>query len=47
MTITIKETTDIKQEDIVQIYHANHWSSAQKPDKLFKALLNSHSLVTA
>ncbi|SDZ81738.1 GNAT family N-acetyltransferase [Pedobacter hartonius] len=47
MTITIKETRDIQQEDIIKIYHANGWSSAQKPNELINALLNSHSLVTA
>jgi hypothetical protein len=43
MTITIKETKDVKQDDIIEIYKANKWSSAEKPDQLFKALLNSHT----
>lgn len=47
MSIEIKETGDVKQEDIIAIYKANHWSSAEKPDLLYKALLNSHSFVTA
>jgi len=47
MTIEIKETKDVKQEDIIEIYKANHWSSAEKPHQLFKALTNSHSLITA
>jgi GNAT superfamily N-acetyltransferase len=47
MTITIKETKDVKQYDIIEIYKANKWSSAEKPDQLFKALLNSHSFITA
>lgn len=47
MSITIKETNEVKPEDVVAIYHANNWSSAQKPEKLFNALLNSHSFVTA
>lgn len=47
MNITIKDTRDIRQDDVIEIYKANHWSSAQKPEKLFNALLNSHSLVTA
>jgi ribosomal protein S18 acetylase RimI-like enzyme len=29
------------------LYRANHWSSAQKPDLLMKALRASHSLITA
>lgn len=47
MTIVIRETKDVKQGDIIEIYEANKWSSAEKPDKLFKALLNSHSFITA
>ena len=45
--IEIKETKDVKQEDIIAIYKANHWSSAEKPDQMFKALINSHSFITA
>lgn len=47
MTITIKETKEVELEDVIQIYHANHWSSAQKPEQLYNALLNSHSFLTA
>ncbi|MBC7913300.1 MAG: GNAT family N-acetyltransferase [Pyrinomonadaceae bacterium] len=47
MTIEIKETTDIKQNDIIELYKANQWSSAEKPDQLFRALINSHSFITA
>ena len=47
MNIQIRETKDINQNDVVEIYKANKWSSAQKPDELFSALLNSHALLTA
>jgi len=47
MIIEIKETKDVKQDDIIAIYKANHWSSAEKPDQLFQALINSHSFITA
>ncbi len=47
MSIEIKETKDIKQSDVIEIYKANKWSSAQKPNELFNALLNSHTLLTA
>jgi GNAT superfamily N-acetyltransferase len=47
MTIEIKETKHVKQDDIIEIYQANHWSSAKKPEQLLNALLNSHSLITA
>ena len=47
MSIEIKETKNLPQSDVIEIYKANKWSSAQKPDELFSALLNSHSLLTA
>ena len=47
MNIQIKETTEVKQADIITLYKANGWSSAEKPDLLYKALLNSHSFITA
>ena len=47
MNIQIKETKDINQSEVLNIYKANKWSSAQKPYELYNALLNSHSLLTA
>ena len=47
MNIQIKETRDISQSKVIEIYKANKWSSAEKPDELFNALLNSHTLITA
>jgi len=47
MHITIKETFELIESDVLEIYQANNWSSAQKPVALIQALLNSHSLVTA
>lgn len=47
MDITLKETFDIVENDVLEIYQRNRWSSAEKPQKLINALLNSHSLVTA
>lgn len=47
MAIEIKETKDISSEDILPIYKANRWSSAEKPDLLYQALINSHALITA
>lgn len=34
-------------EQVVALYAANSWSSAKKPDTLYAALLNSHTLITA
>ena len=47
MNIVIKETLEVIQQDIIDIYKANRWSSADKPDELYKALLNSLSFLTA
>ncbi|MGB3587043.1 MAG: GNAT family N-acetyltransferase, partial [Tunicatimonas sp.] len=47
MNITIKETKGIKKKDILSLYEANDWSSAQKPDALYNALMNSDTLISA
>ena len=47
MDIEIKETKEISKEKIIELYQANEWSSAEKPDLLYKALMNSDSLITA
>ena len=45
--IQYSETRDLPLESVLALYRANDWSSANKPDLLHKALLASHSLVTA
>ena len=47
MTIEIRETKEIQQQDVIALYKANEWSSAEKPAELYQGLLNSHSLITA
>jgi GNAT superfamily N-acetyltransferase len=37
----------IETDEVVGLYKANGWSSADKPEKLIPALQNSDSLVTA
>jgi GNAT superfamily N-acetyltransferase len=37
----------VSESEVVDLYSANKWSSADKPAQLMVALLNSHSLVTA
>jgi GNAT superfamily N-acetyltransferase len=41
------ESRDLPLEGVLTLYRANGWSSAEKPELLHKALLASHSLVTA
>src|SRR5438552_17313330 len=45
--IQYSETRDLPIPSVLALYRANGWSSAEKPDLLHKALLASHSLVTA
>ncbi|RKO71204.1 N-acetyltransferase [Sphingobacterium puteale] len=47
MNIKLSVNRDLNADDILQLYKANKWSAAEKPELLMKALLNSHSLVTA
>ena len=42
-----KSKEKLTQKQVVTLYKANKWSAADKPEKLFKALMNSHSVVTA
>ncbi|WP_194778562.1 GNAT family N-acetyltransferase [Pararhodonellum marinum] len=45
--IIISERRDIEPEAILDLYRANNWSSADKPNELYKGLINSHSLFSA
>ena len=47
MEIKISDTRDIAIEQIIELYKANEWSSAEKPNQLYNGLINSHSLITA
>jgi len=47
MDVLIKETREIPKEQLMELYKRNQWSSAEKPELLYKALLNSHTLVSA
>src|SRR5258705_9477542 len=45
--IQYSERRDLPLENVLALYRANEWSSAEKPELLHRALLASHSLVTA
>ncbi|MCU7852569.1 MAG: GNAT family N-acetyltransferase [Candidatus Thiodiazotropha sp. (ex Monitilora ramsayi)] len=47
MDIKIETNGPIGEAEVVELYEANNWSSAQIPDKLMPALLNSDTLITA
>jgi len=44
---SISLTDTIAEPEVIALYRANHWSSADKPEQLLGALGNSHCLVTA
>ncbi|WP_309678711.1 GNAT family N-acetyltransferase [Polaromonas sp.] len=43
--VSLSDTIGI--EEVLELYRANIWSSAEKPNELLAALRNSHALVTA
>ena len=47
MDISIEINGKIHKDEVVSLYRANGWSSAEKPEQLLSALRNSHTLVTA
>ncbi len=47
MEISVQISKEIQEAEVVALYKANGWSSAEVPEKLIPALLNSDTLVTA
>jgi GNAT superfamily N-acetyltransferase len=47
MDVEIEINRGIEKSEVIALYQANKWSSAEKPDQLMPALQNSHTLVTA
>ena len=47
MQIDITLNTPIEEKEVIALYRANQWSSAEKPAELLAALRNSHTLVVA
>ena len=45
--VRIVESKSFDDEAVLDLYRLNHWSSAEKPEELLKALQNSHGLVLA
>src|SRR5947199_3602993 len=45
--INYRDTRDLPPDEVIALYRANGWSSADKPRELLAALAGSHSLVTA
>ena len=46
-TIHYSGTRDLPLQSVLALYLANGWTAAEKPELLHKALVGSHSLVTA
>lgn len=47
MQIEIILNDSIEDEEVLSLYRANKWSSADKPKELLNGLRNSHTLVVA
>ena len=47
MDVEIEINGQIEMTEVIDLYKANKWSSADKPDQLMQALKHSHTLVTA
>lgn len=47
MKVTISVSDSVSEDEVIDIYKANRWSSADRPKELLAALNNSHTLVTA
>jgi GNAT superfamily N-acetyltransferase len=47
MELELSLEDDIETDEVIALYKANGWSSADKPEKLIPALNNSDALVTA
>ena len=47
MELEISLEDDFETDEVIELYKANGWSSAEKPEKLIPALKNSDALVTA
>ncbi len=47
MHIEISMRDALEPSEVIALYSANGWSSAEKPEQLLAALRNSHGLVTA
>ena len=47
MQSAISLNDNITTEEVIELYQANGWSSAEKPFQLMNGLRNSHTLVTA
>ena len=47
MHIDVSLADTIEEDEVLHLYRANGWSSAEKPRQLMAALRNSHTLVTA
>ena len=47
MAVTLSDAKDFTIDQMLNLYQANHWSSADKPQQLFHGLHNSHTVITA
>jgi GNAT superfamily N-acetyltransferase len=47
MKVITRLNGDFESHEVIELYRANNWSAADKPEQLLAALRHSHSVVTA
>lgn len=47
MPVYLSERRDPDVDQVLHLYRLNGWSAAEKPEALYLALTNSHTLITA
>ena len=47
MDVTYSDTREIDMDQVLALYRANHWSSADKPRELAHALRHADTVITA
>ena len=47
MEVSVQISKQIQADEVINLYRSNGWSSADVPEKLMPALLNSDTLITA
>ncbi len=43
MSLLLSLSDSIEQAEVIELYRANNWSSAETPQRLLPALRNSHA----
>ncbi len=47
LRVEYRDVRHLPRPDVLELYRANRWSAAQRPDELMAGLASSHSLISA